>query len=97
MRARRVVGGIELGAIATTLGKTLAATVPAVVAVVATRRLLGGWWRTLWQQGSSLESFGVVAALGVLALAIVAAGFVILRVEVVSLLLRRGRHESKNR
>ena len=97
VRTRRVVGGIELGAIATTLGKTLAATVPAVVAVVATRRLLGGWWRTLWQQGSSLESFGVVAALGALTLAIVAAGFVILRVEVVSLLLRRGRHESKNR
>ncbi len=96
VRARRVVGGIELAAIATTLGKTLAATVPAVVAVVAARRVLGGWWRTLWQQGSSLESFGVAAALGLLALAIVAAGFVILRVEVVSLLVRRGRHEPKN-
>lgn len=96
VRARRVVGGIELGAIATTLGKTLAATAPAVLAILATRRLLAGWWRALWQQGSSLESFAIVAALGVLALAILAAGFVILKVEVVSLLLRRGKDEPKD-
>lgn len=94
VRARRVVGGVELGAIAVTLLKTIAATGPAVVVIVATRRLLGQWWTAMWQSGSSLVSFAVVVALGLVVLALLAGGFVILRVEVVSLLRRRGRHET---
>lgn len=93
-RARRVVGGIELRALAATLAKTLGATAPAVAVIVATRRLFGEQWRTLWQQGSSIEGFAALLALGVVVLGLLAAGFVILRIEVVSLLVRRGRDDS---
>lgn len=91
--ARRVLGGIDLGAIGLTLAKTLAATAPAAGLILAARRWITGWW----QDGSSLAGFGIVAAIGIATLALIAGGFVLLRVEVVSLLVKRRRHESKDR
>ena len=84
-RTRTVVGGVELGAIATTLGKTVLATVPAAAVVVLARRVFGAWW----QGGSSFAGLGILAAIGLAALGVLGLGFVALKVEVVSLLVRR--------
>ncbi len=92
LRSGSVVGGVEGRAIVTTLAKTAASAVPAVVVILLQRRLLGAWWQT----GSSVAGFGMLTLIGVAALAGVAAGFVVFRVEIVSILLRsrtRGRGE----
>jgi putative peptidoglycan lipid II flippase len=88
-RTRHVVGGVEIAAILTTLGKTLAATLPSVVVILLARRWLGAWW----QAGSSVASFGIVAALGIVSVGLVAAGFALLRVEVATALIRRRAHD----
>jgi putative peptidoglycan lipid II flippase len=92
VRARRALGGIEAGAISVTLAKTLATSVPAIAVVLGSRRVLGDWW----QAGSSPVNFVIVFVIGLLVLGVIAAGFLILRVEVVSLLVRRRGNGSKN-
>ncbi|HKJ85822.1 MAG TPA: murein biosynthesis integral membrane protein MurJ, partial [Spirochaetia bacterium] len=84
-RTRHVVGGVEIGAILVTLGKTVLAVTPAAALILVARSVLGDWW----QSGSSLLGFAIIAGIGVLCVATVAGAFILLRVEVVSLLVRR--------
>jgi len=91
-RTRRVVGGVEVGAILTTLGKTVVATAPAVALILFARRILGDWW----QAGSSLVGFATIAVIGLLCVAAVVGGFVLFKVEVVTLLVRRSTGRASN-
>ena len=84
IRSRHVVGGVETKAILTTFAKTILATAPAVGVIVAQRRLLGAWW----QAGSSAGGFGVILVIGTIAVALIALGFIVLKVEVVSTIIR---------
>ncbi|MFW6313300.1 MAG: murein biosynthesis integral membrane protein MurJ [Spirochaetota bacterium] len=84
-RTRLVVGGVEILAILTTLGKTVLSVAPAAAFIMVARPLLGDWW----QSGSSLVGFAIIAGIGLLCVAIVGGGFILLKVEVVSLLVRK--------
>ena len=84
-RSGRVVGGVEVAAIMTTLAKTVAATVPAVGIILIHRAVFGRWW----EAGSSVAGFLFAAIVGLLCIAAIGAGFVGLKVEVVSTLIRR--------
>ena len=84
-RTRSVVGGVELGAILTTIGKTVLSAAPAVGLILLVRPALVVWW----EAGSSFTGFAVIAGVGVLAVALVGFGFIVLKVEVVAMLVRR--------
>ncbi len=92
VRTRQVVGGVEVRAILTTLGKTLVAVAPAAGLILISRQVLDNWW----QSGSSLLGFAIVAAIGMLCVALVAGGFILLKVEVVSLLVRKSTGRTDN-
>ena len=92
IRSKGVVGGVETGAILATLAKTVLATAPAVVVIVVQRRLFGAWWQT----GSSVGGFGMIALIGTIAAGLVAVGFVLLRVEVVSTIIRAQTQRRRN-
>lgn len=87
MTSRRALGGLRAGPIVLTLAKTILASGPAALLIALSWRIDPAWWR----DGSSLAGFAIITGLGVLCVATVAGGFIVLRVDVVSGLVRRRR------
>lgn len=85
LRSGRALGGFRAGPILLTLAKTLLASVPPALLIALSWQMDPAWWR----EGSSLAGFAIIAGLGALCVATVAGGFLLLRVEVVTALIRR--------
>jgi putative peptidoglycan lipid II flippase len=84
-RSNRALGGVQLKMIFATTGKSLLACVPAAVGLIALRAYWGQWWVS----GSSLENLGRLAAAGIGSLALIAGLYLALRIEVVTIVLKR--------
>jgi putative peptidoglycan lipid II flippase len=88
--SHRALGGIELGSIARTVAKSLLAVLPATAGLVLLRIYWGDWWVA----GSTAANLGRIAIAGGGTLALLAALYVALRIEVVTIVFRRrGRKE----
>jgi len=83
--SRRSLNGLDGTAIFTTVGKATAATVPALVVLLVFRQR----WGLLWQSGSTLPNLGMLLAAGLLSAGIVVMLYWALRIEAVSILLKR--------
>jgi putative peptidoglycan lipid II flippase len=83
-RAWRILGGLNLKAIAGTLAKTALAAIPLTAAVLGFRALAPDYWLT----GSSLEGFLLVGGAAILCMGIVAFMYYLLRVEPFMIILR---------
>ncbi len=83
--AHRSLNGLHGASILTTVSKTTVATVPALVVLLMFRRR----WGLLWQSGSTLVNLGTLMAIGVLSTGIVVALYWALRIEAVTILLKR--------
>ena len=68
-----------------TVGKALLAVLPATVGLAAMRYYWGDWW----QAGSTAANLGRVATAGLGALALIGALYYLLRIEVVTIVLKR--------
>lgn len=87
VRAVRLLGGLDLRRIAATTGKTLLASVAAAAIPLASERLLGQWWIG----GSSARGFGILGAIGCASLIVIGGLYYLLKIEVVTMLIRRRR------
>jgi putative peptidoglycan lipid II flippase len=81
----RALHGARLASITKTVGKSLLAVLPTAGILVAARAVWGTWW----EAGSTFANLGRLAATGVVALGLVAVLYYALRLEVVTIVLRR--------
>lgn len=85
MLSHRALHGVQFGGIMKTVGKALLAVLPATVGLAAMRYYWGDWW----QAGSTAANLGRVATAGLGALALIGALYYLLRIEVVTIVLKR--------
>lgn len=83
--SHRSLKGLDGASILATVGKSVVATLPALVGLLLFRRR----WGLLWQSGSTLANLGTLLGSGLLSAGIVVALYWALRIEAVTLLLKR--------
>ena len=88
--SHRALGGVHFLRIAGTVGKSVLAVLPAAAGLVVFR----AYWGTWWVSGSTAANLGRLAAVGSGALALVALLYIVLRIEVVTIIIKRRGKQS---
>ena len=83
--SHRSLKGLDGTSILVTVGKSVVATLPALVALLLFRRR----WGLLWHSGSTLANLGTLLGSGLFSAALVVTLYWALRIEAVTLLLKR--------
>ena len=83
--SRRALNGLEGASILRTAGKAIVATAPVLAGLLAVRHR----WGLLWEAGSTLFNLCVLLSLGFLSVGVVAVLYWLLRIEAVTILVKR--------